>query len=121
MKQGLWNREKKEAKWGKQVYWYSIGEVDLLFPHVRSDQTKRPDQPDKMSASKPRTSTFRKTLPFPQAEQQNSRRWKNVANGWSRCQLKRSTGTEKAARRYVLGTTANSLNGESSERHPKPL
>ena len=41
VKQGLWNREKKEAKWGKQVYWYSIGEVDLLFPPcpIRPDKT----------------------------------------------------------------------------------
>ena len=65
VKQGLWNREKKEAKWGKQVYWYSIGEVDLLSGPVRSDQAKSPHQPDKMSASKTRTSTFRKTLPGP--------------------------------------------------------
>ena len=65
VKQGLWNREKKEAKWGKQVYWYSVGEVDLLSGPVRSDQAKRPDQPDKMSASKTRTSTFRKALPGP--------------------------------------------------------
>ena len=71
VKQGLWNREKKEAKWGKQVYWYSVGEVDLLSGPVRSDQAKRPDQPDKMSASKTRRSTFRKTLPGPASENNN--------------------------------------------------
>ena len=71
VKQGLWNREKKEAKWGKQVYWYSVGEVDLLSGPVRSDQAKRPDQPDKMSASKTRTSTFRKTLPRPASGNNN--------------------------------------------------
>lgn len=71
VKQRLWVREKKEAKWGKQVYWYAIGEVDLLAPNVRSDQAKCPVQPDEMSASKTRTSTTRKKLPEPASGNNN--------------------------------------------------
>ena len=72
VKQGLWNREKKEAKWGKQVYWYSVGEVDLKA--ALSDQTRQNARINRTKCPllKPGHPHSGKHYQDPQAEQQNS-------------------------------------------------